>query len=367
MRSHRCGIVLDIMSVAIFATASLAPLVGICAGLGQLRDKEEKRQLASFPIITPNLKSWATAPAAFTAYFNDHLGFRKTLVQFYALVKVKVLGESTTPDVVVGRQGWLYYAAGHSLDSYRGLDSFGPAELRQWTTFFTRMRDWLASRKIRLYVMFPPDKHTIYPEYLPPSVRRGATATRLETLTAVLRHADIDVIDIRDSLFRAKAAGPLFHLTDTHWNGNGGYVAYRAILSEISKAFPRVHPYPRSDFGAWRPRATGDLNSMLGLTRGYEEDFLLLVPKKDASVRHQDGDVIVTECDDSQLPRMVMMHDSFGNFIHAPLSQSFRRAAFIGRNNFDPALMEREMPDLVLFELVERRLAEAVPSGVPES
>jgi hypothetical protein len=358
MSGRRLQVVFDITSVAIFATALSAPLVGMWAGLGQLQGREEKRQLAALPVITPDLRSWAAAPAAFTAYFNDHFGFRKTLVQVYGLVKVRVLGESTSPDVVVGKQGWLYYCFGLCADSYRGLEPFAAGELRQWTDILRRMRDWLAARRIPFYVIIPPDKHTIYPEYLPASVQPGGAATRLETLTTALRETDIDVIDIRASLLRAKSTGLLYHKTDTHWTGNAGYVAYEAILSELSMAFPHVHPYPRADFQWWRPRATGDLNGMLGLTRGYEEDYLFLVPGKTAYSRHEDGKVVVTEIDDPQLPRMVMMRDSFANFMIPLLSQNFRRAVYIWDNTFDPALIEREKPDLVLFELVERRLVE---------
>ena len=366
MRFRRCQVVLDIASVVIFAAALSAPLVGMWAGLGQLQAQEEKRRLAPLPIVTPDPRSWAAAPSAFTAYFYDHFGFRKTLVHVDALVKIKVLGESTSPDVVVGEQGWLYYSAAHSLDSYRGVASFGPGELHQWTTALGRMRDWLASRNIRFYVILPPDKHTIYPEYLPASVKRGAAATRLETLITALRQTNIDVIDIRDNLLRAKSTGLLYHRTDTHWNGNGGYVAYEAIVSELSRAFPRMHPpYPRSDFKPWARRVTGDLNSMLGLTRGYEEEIMVLVPRKDAALQHADGKLVITERNDPQLPRMVMMRDSFANFLITLLSQHFSRAVFIWDNNFDPALMELERPDLVLSELVERRLVEGVPPLAP--
>jgi hypothetical protein len=343
-----------------FASALLAPLVGMWLGIGQLQASEEKRQLAPLPRITPDFRSWDTVPPAFTAYFNDHFGFRETLVLDHAAFLVRVLGESTTPDVLVGKQGWLYYAHGRTMDSYRGLESFHPGELDQWVTALRRMRDWLASRKIPFYVIIPPDKHTIYPEYLPSSVTLSAT-TRLDTLLAALREAKVDVIDIRDDLRRAKSAGPLYYLTDTHWNGDAGYVAYRAILLEIGRTFPRVHPYPKSDFKYSRRKATGDLNAMLGLTHGYEEELLFLVPKSDSSVRPEVGNLVINVHNDPQLPRMVMLRDSFATFLMTLLSQNFSRAAYLWDNNFNAALIQSEKPDLVLFELVERRLADGAP------
>jgi alginate O-acetyltransferase complex protein AlgJ len=353
---------MDTTLVVMFAAALSAPVVGMWLGKGQLQASEEKRQLAPRPVITRDYKSWPAVPATFTAYFNDHFGFRETLVRDHAAFLVKVLQESTTPEVVIGKQGWLYYSKGRYMDSFRGRESFVPGELDQWVTALTRMRDWLDLRGIRFYVIMPPDKHTIYPEYLPRSVRLNSGATRLDTLIAALRKANIDVIDVRDDLRRAKSTARLYHQTDTHWNGDGGYVAYRTILVEVGKAFPLVRPLPRSDFTYWRRSVTGDLNALLGLTHGYEEDLLVLVPKSDAAVSREEGKLVISESHNPQLPRLVMMRDSFSNFLFAMLSQNFSRAVYTWDNNFDPALMQREKPDLVLFELVERRLADGAPA-----
>src|SRR5580700_7069401 len=161
MRCHRCQQVVDTVLVIMFASALSAPLVGMWLGMGQLQASEEKRQLAPQPNITEDFRSWAAVPVAFTAYFHDHFGFRETLVQGHAAFLVKVLGQSTTSEVVVGKEGWLYYSKGRYMDSFRGRESFVPGELDQWVTALTRMRDWLDSRRIRFYVIMPPEKHTI--------------------------------------------------------------------------------------------------------------------------------------------------------------------------------------------------------------
>jgi hypothetical protein len=365
MKSHRGQAVVDTVLALMFATVLLAPLVGMWLHIGRLRAAEEKRALAPWPVITPNFRSWTAAPNAFAAYFSDHFGFRKTLVLDHAAFLVKVLGQSTSSEVLVGKRGWLYYTGGHYMDSYRGLDSFRPGELEQWVTALTRMRDWLGSRGIPFYVIIPPDKHTIYPEYLPSSIQRGSVPTRLDKVLAALRKTNIDVIDIRSDLFRAKSSGALYHQTDTHWNGDAGYIAYRALLLEVGRAFPQVRPYPKSDFRHVRHRTTGDLNSMLGLTRGYEEDLVYLLPKNDPAVRREEGTTILSERNDPQLPRMVMMSDSFADFLTFLLSQNFSRATYVRGNDFNPGLMEREKPDLVLFELVERRLVDGAPLAPP--
>jgi len=91
MRSPRYQAVADTALVVMFASALLAPLVGMWLGIGQLQASEEKRQLAPLPRITPDFRSWDTVPPAFTAYFNDHFGFRETLVLDQAAFLVRVL------------------------------------------------------------------------------------------------------------------------------------------------------------------------------------------------------------------------------------------------------------------------------------
>jgi alginate O-acetyltransferase complex protein AlgJ len=360
MRYRRRRSVADIALIVVFASVISAPLVGMWLGIGQLQESEEKRPLAPRPDITADFRSWPATGLALTACFNDHFGFRKTLVEGHAAMLVKGLGESTSPVVFVGKHGWLYLTLGLSPDSFHGQESFGPGRFDQWLSALRRMHDWLATRHIRFYVIIPPDKHTIYPEYLPTSAKPGPGATRLDTLIAALRQAKIGEVDLRDDLVRAKAMGPLYYHTDTHWNGNGAYVAYRAITLELGKAFPQIRPKPPSDFSEWRPVRTGDLNLLLGLTHGYDETFLYLV-EKNTPVSHREGNLVIDERNDPRQPRMVMLRDSFANYLRPLLSQNFNRATYVFSNNFDTALIEREKPDLVLFELVERRLAEDAP------
>src|SRR5271170_1866232 len=105
MRFYRCQVAVDTVLVVMFASILSAPLVGMWLGMGQLQASEEKRQLAPLPLISWDFKSWAGVPVAFTSYFNDHFGFREMLVQDHAAFLVKVLGQSTTSEVVVGKQG----------------------------------------------------------------------------------------------------------------------------------------------------------------------------------------------------------------------------------------------------------------------
>ncbi len=74
---------------------------------------------------------------------------------------------SSRPDVMIGRDGWLFFTGKQMIENYRGVKTFTPGELQNWQTLLEKRRDWLARRGIKYLCVIPPDKHSIYPEYLP--------------------------------------------------------------------------------------------------------------------------------------------------------------------------------------------------------
>jgi hypothetical protein len=67
-----------------------------------------------------------------------------------------------------------------------------------------------------------------------------------------------------------------------------------------------------------------------------------------------------------------MIHDSFTAALRPFLSEHFRRIVYLQQHTFDCGVIEREHPDVVLHEIVERYLGLVPPDdtrfddGVPE-
>src|SRR5262249_54927122 len=58
---------------------------------------------------------------------------------------------------------------------------------------------------------------------------------------------------------------------------------------------------------------------------------------------------------DSKLPRPILFHDSFGDGLFGELlAQHFSRLLCIPSNHMDRELIEREKPEVVILEIVER-------------
>ena len=251
----------------------------------------------------------------FTRYFHDHFAFRGSLIILQALIKVKLLGVSSSSEVIVGKNGWLYFSGDDSIDSYRGLRPFRSHELTQWVRLLESRQRWLERRDIAFAVVIAPDKQTIYPENLPGNIGPPGRIGRLDQLADTLRRDNkVKFIDVRTALIAAKAASPhaLYHLTDTHWNGYGGLIAYQ----QIARGIQGLRPIARSECIDSQTTGSGDLAMMLGLRREiHERMFSCNIPPAPQPNPAGQG-------------RLLLFHDSFGGALMPFLSRSFNRTVY---------------------------------------
>jgi alginate O-acetyltransferase complex protein AlgJ len=371
---RRAGYVLIII---VFAGTLALPLAASLLGLAPRPRLQEKRRLAEAPEFRFKGPILAKFPAKFEAYYNDNFAFRDQLVRWHNLVKVRALKVSPRPNVLIGKKGWLYYQEG-LLDHDHAITPLTDHELSQWVQLLEERREWLATRGIRFLVVIPPDKHTVYPEYLPDWVRGVGLSPRLDQLLAYVReHSNVTIVDIRPSLRQAKGEDRLYQMTDTHWNYRGAFAADRSIAEVLARWYPEVQPLSRPAFSPAPTSWPGDLAEMLGLSNSFKEENLLLEPLQamhshvvsmaDAAVGKTES---IFEAANPALPRAVMFHDSFGCCLYPFLAEHFRRIAYHFTKThgfFDTQLIEREKPDVVIWEFVERRLViDALPTNPAE-
>lgn len=366
----------DWLVILLFLAAIILPLVRQVLGTSSGTEAHEKRELAPLP---PRPQTWAALwqfPALYAAYFGDHFGFRGDLIRLHALAIYRGLGISPSGSVLVGRDNWLYYADDYSLEDYRSLRPFTQAELERWREALAEQQTWLAKRNTRLLVVLACDKYVIYPEYLPSSIHRVPGPYRVDQLADYLReHSDIPVVALRDPLMEAKARDRVYHRTDTHWNDRGAHVGYLEITTRLHEWFPGVEPQPRDAFKPVAAVSEGwDLARMMGLEDIVPEENLSLAPRTPRRARvveldHPDAlwnnGRIALERDDALLPRAVILRDSFFSALVPFLAEHFRRSLFLWQYYWDEPLIEREKPDVVIFEITSRRLQWFTPANPP--
>jgi len=362
--------------IAIFLTIICAPgfvsLIGVYPG-----ENTEQRELAKKPVFKLNKTTIASYPKEYENYINDNFGIKNSLVFLNNYLNVKLLGVSPMDRVILGKNGWLYYAKDGDInmaEDYRGITLFTDEQLKKINNNLKEQKNWLEARGIPFVLLFAPNKETIYPEYLPANIKKVQEKTRLEQLISYLKkNSDIDIIDLRNDLVNGKTQGSLYYVTDSHWNELGAFYGQKAIMKEVNKYFPKVKSKELSDFNLVKETTEGgDLAKMLNLQEQFTEKDTHLIPKIPykwhtvLAYNYRLTQGMVTENDNKTLPRLLMFRDSYTINLQPYLSDYFSTAVYQWNHSFDTNLVLEAKPDIVVHEVVERYIIELLAEN-PES
>ena len=363
--------IFDSLLIATFIAGLVLPLVA-------MHNKDvstiEKRKLAPFPELKWGRKALATFPSRFEAFFKDHFGFRDLLAQLYSESSL-MLQSSSNPNVLIGKDDWLFYinpADGNSLEDYRKNDPLTPEELQQWRTALEARYVWFKQQGIQYLFVVAPDKHSIYGEYFPSRIRRAGTQSRLDQLLAFMHDSDVPMLDLRPSLIQAKSQGLLYLKTDTHWNALGAGVAQYAIMEQLSKHNPSLHPINyRAEVFSSLEHSGGDIANMLSLSSRLKEMSPQLYKPLSICNRQflEEGpdsgplSPFFTDCR-ADAPKALIFRDSFFEALLPYISPYFSKTLYVWKwpdfNQLEQYL-GHQTPDIVIEERVERSL-KAVPA-----
>lgn len=364
----------DLALVVAFLLVISLPLAVNIAGRDGADPAAENRELATMPGLDASLRSFASYPNAFGAWFEDHFGFRATLVRWYGQSRFFWLDTSPSTTVIKGPNAWLFYADDGAMEDYTSERLFSVEQIEAWRETIGRTRSWLQARGIAYVFAIAPDKHAVYPEELPTSIHRMNNRSRTDQLyAAVTNYAGMPALDVRPALLLAKSSERIYFQTDTHWNDRGAFVAYRQIIEATRRQAPSVPPAStRADFDPTARTVEGlDLARMMGLARALGETDFGLQPKRTrharvveppgAAASAEEGR-LVTEIPGSSLPRAVIFRDSFASRLAPFLSEHFSRAVYLWQNDFDADVVLKEHANVVIQEIAGRHLYTFVPS-----
>ena len=356
----------DWLTLALFILAIVLPLAGAIAHRHATSVAFEKRSASPWPDPPSSMRDGSFA-RAFESAFDDRFGGRDELIHLHHLALAVGLHVSPVPKVMLGRDSWLYFRGEdmHAIErDYRGTFAYPAQQPLDIARELERRRAFLAARGIPYFVLIVPDKSTMYPEHLPAWMTR-APRTRLDRLfDALAAHPDLTVIDPRAALVARKQATQVYYRTDSHWNYEGAIVAYDLLMQrmrETVRSVPHV-PAERPPFEAG-DEYIGDLAQLLGLPDWFHEDDLLPFRKilgddSRRCARHIADPVepVVEGCDRPGLPRAVVYRDSMLDAMMPPLSENFRRVVYFAGHRMRAADLDREHPDVVIEEFVERAM-----------
>ena len=127
----------------------------------------ENRKLAVLPstsLLSADPKLFFTKMSAFVA---DNFPFRKVFIGWHHRTRIALFARSPVKAVSLGRSNWLFLRD-HDIEiNYDPKHGFSETELQQFSKMFKRRRQTLSDQGVEYLVAIVPNKHSIYPQYLP--------------------------------------------------------------------------------------------------------------------------------------------------------------------------------------------------------
>lgn len=346
--------IIDRVFIALFVLLCLIPSVGMLVfGESQAAANEI---LASRPKAVErdgrfNLEVLSDT----TDYIADRFAFRQEMVTAWSWLNAKLLSSSVEDQVILGRDGWLFY--GETLDDYigKGLKDY---EIVYAAKNLSLMQEYVEKQGGSMVFTIAPNKNSLYGEYMPRNIDCAGGGRNAERLIAQLEACNVNYADLFTAFRENKT---LYFKTDSHWNSEGAALAADAILGRLG----RNSAFFSAPFSAYAPHK-GDLYEML-YPAGKETESdpqyspgfsfeCLNDPNGGNAIK------IETRCAASE-GRLMCWRDSFGISLYPYLAESFAAANFSRSSQYDMSSLDREAPAAIIIELVERNIKNLVASA----
>ena len=328
----------------------------------------ENRRLADLPNKPASWQQLKGFPLKFDKYYTDHFGFRWSLLFAYRHVKF-ILNDSPIDSSVFGKEkGWIYYASkihGDVIGDYRNINQFSDSQLDTMINHLKEKQQWLAKQNIEYVFVIAPSKHYIYPENLPDYIQPINQTNLVKQLSdALLKHPEINFINLAPRLINAKPEQLLYFKADTHWNFFASNIAQYQIAQMLAKLFNnKVNPYlyKENEF-TQKELIQGDLAQYMGLGDYFTEEKM--TPKFDPCTNFSPEDrlLFTTSCSGSKLNALVF-RDSFFSYLQPFISQYFNNSTFVWQKMTYKTSKERILlnkPQVIIEEWVDRYLPKSL-------
>jgi alginate O-acetyltransferase complex protein AlgJ len=296
---------------------------------------------------------------------SDHFLLRMALIRGFNRFRYAV-GDQVFNDGLVGREGWLFYSGDFSIHDYQKTAPIGRKDLNELNDILTLLDDAARRNGGTFLVVIPPDKNTIYPQYMPAQIPVIGQSSRLDQFLEYMQNnTEIEVMDLRPALMDASQSSQIYYQLDAHWNCLGAFYASNEIVSNIAIS-PPLRPRPLSDFEIGTiADSTLDIAGTMGF--GFQEitptltskvatslDIRQVIFKKDELMR-----LSVNAQDD--LPDALILHDSFYNeclnqFLEPYFSRTFSIHYATASLSDYVTWIDQEKPEVVIVEFAERHI-----------
>lgn len=318
---------------------------------------------------------WIQPTAQMDPFINSNFGFRGVVMAGNAAFTRATRSTRSRP-VLIGEHGQLFYTGDKALDQSLG-QLFRPQAVHDFVDVLTRLDRRLKAAGITLVVGSPPNGATILPDKLPEWARaQMRRPTELDAVAEGLSERGVTFLDLRPILTAARAHGPIYRLTDSHWNEFAAVLAFNAAMKAAGRSDLQIDPDEAN--GPPRPSPTGDLSRYLGEASPTGDiDYPKLLTKPDTLVPLKGLMPVRPDNDPFQPfayatgkagPSVLVIGDSFTQG-YWPRFLAARTSRFAWMHHascrFEADAIDRFKPDIVFYMPTERSIpCKGQPSGM---
>jgi hypothetical protein len=278
-------------------------------------------------------------------------------------------------DVYEGHEGWLFLTGPLGTYYDRNAARLPDTKLRDWVTLIETRADRLAKMGIQYVHMPAPEKLTIYDNKLRDPIIdwRLSPALRLGEMLQRSPHAHV-WLDLIHPLRDARHQGQLYARTDSHWNAEGAFQAYKILCARIglvsdldllSGKYTDYHTV--CDLGAKMSPPLGEWLKMYDFTKNARRWYRNSIAQYLETVTHKPatfgGSHVAFRNSKRSAARkkILIFGDSFSSqradSLTGMLAETATEVEFIWSLDLDWRYIRRTRPDVVVYELAERGMA----------
>ncbi|TCT07786.1 alginate O-acetyltransferase AlgX-related protein [Aquabacter spiritensis] len=326
------------------------------------------------PVIAPAERWWMRATERLDPFINANFGFRGVIMAANAGY-ARAFDSTRARPVAIGADGQLFYTGDRTMDQALGLLVRRPAMAALGETL-ARLQATLKPWDGRLVVMPMPNAAAIIPEKLPDWARgQMRTPTEFDLAAEDAARRGLAFVDLRPILTAAKAAGPVYRRTDTHWTQRAALIAFNAAMAAAGR--PDLEIPESAAIGPLQAVPSGDLARYLGDAdpRG-DRDYAERDPLPKATLVPLSGLVPERPANDPfrpyaystghDGPSILVIGDSFTQH-YWPRLLAARTSRFGWMTHefcrFDWGAIARFKPDIVIYGPTERSLPCKIRQG----
>lgn len=326
-------------------------------------ENHENRALAEFPSL--DFETIFQFPIKFENYYNDHMPFKNYFVRLNNKIDTKLFRNTSVGDVTIGKDNWLFYTVSkdgeNALADYQRTNLYTEEASKRIADKIKAVSDYLMASGVKSFHYYvAPSKETVYPEYMPESVKvYDQKESRIQHFAAYMKsRPEISFTYLYEELLPYKADYQLYYKYDTHLNNLGSFLLSCKMAGDLTGTSPSLSQVQLEE----GPVFIGDMSRMLNqeaaMADDHDVEIVNFYPEVHTDLINEiagEEEILREFVSDSPNNRtLLLIGDSYRLRVEPFLSKLYSHMVVVHIDEFTPDMIGNYQPDDVAVITVER-------------